>query len=227
MSFEFGVDIAIKPKNQDKIIQNIVIASLHTYGNAHILLLLENIPGNRDAFKHFIEEIFKQKLPGFDYDVVVATKINVPLLQIQKHGVYKFYQENHSDFKQYIRDNTVIITSGYALQAITEDDNLSIECFYDYIFNKTYFFAPQTCTYIFPIDSFATTLMQWMDYCYLPTDCSRKEFMNYQFRYIKEHYDFLSKQPPIQRTQIVEVYNHNGWEDVYAISKGYAKVSKD
>ena len=225
--FEFGIDLSVKPKYQEKINTNILISSKHTYGNAHVLLLLENRPGSVESFKHYIDNLFKANLPHFDYDVVVAAKLDLNLQAIKKYGVYKFYQENHSDFKRYIQDNTVIITSGYALQAITESDDLSIECFYDYIFNKTYFFAPQTCTYVFPIDSFTTTLMRWENNGYKSTDCSRVEFSKLQFQYIKDHYDFLSHQPPLQRFRIVEATSPSMWREVYEESKKYKKVSKD
>jgi DNA polymerase I-like protein with 3'-5' exonuclease and polymerase domains len=227
LGFEFGVDIGVKPKYQDKVNTDILISSKHTYGNAHVLLLLENRPGSVEGFKHYIDNFFKANLPHFDYDVVVTAKLDLNLQAIKKYGVYKFYQENHSDFKRYIQDNTVIITSGYALQAITESDDLSIECFYDYIFNKTYFFAPQTNTYVFPIDSFTTTLMRWENNGYKSTDCSRLEFAKLQFLYIKDHYDFLSCQPPLQRFHIVQATSTSMWKDVYEESKKYKKVSKD
>ena len=225
--FSFGIDIDVKPKFQNKINTNILISSKHTYGNAHVLLLLETMPGSIEGFKHYIDTIFKANLPGFDYDVVVTAKLDFNLQDIKKYGVYKFYQDNHSDYKRYIRDNTIIVTSGYALQAITEDDNLSIECFYDYVFNKTYFFAPQTCTYVFPIDSFTSILSRWEGNGYKSTDCSRVGFMKLQFQYIKEHYSYLSMQPPLQRISIVEVNSKSMWKDVYEVSKKYSSVSKD
>ena len=92
--FEFGIDLDVKPKYQEKINTNILISSKHTYGNAHVLLLLENRPGSIDSFKHYIDNLFKANLPHFDYDVVVATKLDLNLQAIKKYGVYKFYQED-------------------------------------------------------------------------------------------------------------------------------------
>lgn len=226
MSFTFGVDSSVKPKDQGKILNSICIASKHTYGNAHVLLLLETEPKCVSQFKYSMEVLFKQNLPNFDYDVVVATKLNVSREVIQKQGIYRFYQENGSDFQQYVRDNTIIICSGYALQAITLADDLSIECFYDYVFNKTYFYSPRTRTYVFPIDAINVVLNLQNDK-WTPVDCSRTEFMYLQMRYIKEHYEALKNPPSPKRIKIIQAQTRDDWRGICEVSKKYDKVSWD
>ncbi len=226
MAFNFGIDISVAKKNQDRISSSISIASKHTSGNAHVLLLLEATPKQSSKFKLAIEILLHQMLPGFDYDVIVASKLSYTAEQIQKHGVYKYYQEYSTDFMVYIKPNTIIMTSGYALQSITLADDLSVKCFYDYIFNKTYFYSPRTGTYVFPFDALNVVFKLTNDY-YAPMDCSRTQFMYLQFQTIKNKYDMLSKPPVRKRIKIEQVISRSDWYEFLNVGSKFPKISYD
>ena len=226
MDFSFGVDTTVKSKNQSKIVNSICIASKHNNNKKHLLLLLESHIKNEDQFKFMIKTMLDIKMPDFDYDVVVSTKLNSNREDIRKAGVYRYYQENKSDYESYINNNTVIVSSGYALQAITLDGNLSIDCFYDYIFNKTYFYSPRTQTYVFPIDS-SSVLFSYEVGRYIPIDCSRVEFMMLQLTYIKEHYEELESPPVPKRFKTIECSSREEWLEICGTTKKYNKISLD
>ena len=226
MNFNFGIDTSILPKNQNDVIEDILVATKSNNSKHHILLLLENKPDKSGPFKTFIINLFKVYLPEYDYDVVIASKLNMGIEHIKKHGVYKYYQQNHSDFLSYVRDNTVVLTSGYALQAVTQSDNLSIDCFYDYVFNNTYFYSPRTLTYILPFDSFLSVIIKWDNTGYALKQCSRVEFMKLQFQCIKDNPSLFTK-PKLDRYIIKKVNNNDDWDAFILASKKYNKISLD
>lgn len=226
MSFNFGIDTSILPKNQNNVIEDILVATKSNNSKHHILLLLENKPDKSGPFKTFIINLFKVYLPEFDYDVVIASKLDMGIEHIKKHGVYKYYQQNHSDFLSYVKDNTVILTSGYALQAITHSDDLSIDCFYDYVFNNTYFYSPRTLTYILPFDSFLSVILKWDNTGYALKQCSRVEFMKLQFQCIKNNPSLFIK-PKLDRYMIKKVSSDDDWDAFILASKKFTKISLD
>ncbi len=224
--FSFGIDTSITSKNQSKKVGELLVASQHLHGNNHILMLLELPPPNLSRFTQYIKLFFKEYLPNFDYDVVIASAIHATLVEVKKHAIYKFYQDNTSDYYKYIKPNTVVISSGYALQSITKADDISIECFYDYMFNKTYFYSPQLRHYVFPIDSF-TVLTKFDKDRYIPVDCSRYEFAKLQCKDIIEKYTSLSCPPVPMRIRTIKVGSRQDWLDMLKEGTRHDKIAFD
>jgi hypothetical protein len=154
MGFEFGnIETTIKKKNRDAIVENIVLYSRNNNKNKHVLFLLE-YPIESIYAKTAIVSWLSKQFIDFDIDIVSASQIKATSDQIKKNGIYRFYRENKSDFTKFIREGqTVVIPFGYALNAITLSPDLSVECFQDHVFNKTYFFSPQINAFVFPIDA--------------------------------------------------------------------------
>lgn len=200
--FDFGdIDINVSTKHQEKVTENILYFSVNNNRKKHILVLLE-LATHGQLLIRPLSNILKEKLPDFDFDIVSATKVKLDKNRIKKETIYRFYEANKSDFKSYIRENTVILCFGISLSSIIESPNLLISCFYDYIFNKTYFFAPQTGTYVVPVDGLEDIITFNEKYhSYIPADSSRYEFFKHQLDVINNN-SFLCN-PPIPKRKII------------------------
>jgi len=106
-----------------------------------------------------------------------------------------------------------VVTFGYALQGVTLSSDLSVECFYDFVFNKTYFYSSDTGTYVFPCDDlfdlFKITTSGWM-----PKDSSRGMFARHQLEYIKNKYDNLKSGMDEDRYVINKLVTKNDFKDL-------------
>jgi len=99
----------------------------------------------REIFLRFISSIV-------DADILVLNCFNFNLDK-EPNKIIDFYADRCIDLKQYIKPKSKIITVGRALYSIIKSDDLDIKGFYDIIFNKTYFYAPDLDSIIFPIDN--------------------------------------------------------------------------
>jgi DNA polymerase I-like protein with 3'-5' exonuclease and polymerase domains len=227
MGFEFGnINTSIKKKNQDLIVDNISYLSQKIGKGKHLLFLLEH-PIESPMLKLLLINWIKKNFPDFDIDIVSASAINASDEQIKKQGIYRFYLENKSNFDKYIRENTIIIPFGYALSAITQSFDLSVDCFYDHVFNKTYFFSPQTNTYVFPIDSIGELFKSNIGNSYSLKDCSRVYFALYQFQQVKNRYEELKTPPVPERLQIKILKTKEDWSMFYVKHLGPGLLSWD
>jgi DNA polymerase I-like protein with 3'-5' exonuclease and polymerase domains len=167
-------------------------------------------------------------LPYFDFDIVTASKVATSKDDIKKQTIYKFYIANSSDYKRFIRPNkTVIVPLGFAISAIIKSSDLSTECFYDYVFNKTYFYAPQTNTHCVPIDSIDELFVYDSDLrSYLPKDNSKVEFAKYQIQQVISHYEVLKLPREANRLSINRITTKEGWKEFYNKFKDHIKYPK-
>jgi len=139
-------DIDIKRKNS-----LIDVIQYTNSSNPEIYILLEE-KLNEKILKKFIELIFKEI--GQSSSITILSVL--PFIPTQKDlakTVVDFYIKSSIDLLKYIKPFSKIITVGRALYSITKSDALNTKTFYDIIFNKQYFYAPELRSYIFPIDS--------------------------------------------------------------------------
>lgn len=214
MAFEFGeINTSVKLKNQNAITKN--LSYLSTTGkNRHLLFVLEH-PLRDRVLIGSVTRWIQKNCPGFDVDVVSASLINATDEEIKKQGIFRFYKDNCIDFNQFIRPGqTVIVPFGYALSSIIKAPDLSTECFHDFVFNKTYFFAPQVGCYVFPIDS-VEDLFKPVNEFWFPKDSSRVMFALMQIHYIDTMYEKLRKPPAIDRLSLHMLHTKADWNDFY------------
>ena len=212
--FEFGgINTKVKMNEQDSLVKEILLHSVKSNTDKHLLILTEKKYTN--AQLGALSTWLKKHLVGFSYDLVTATILDVSMEKIKKEGYYHHYKRARSDFSRYIiPDKTIVVTLGSALNAITLSSDLSVECFQDYIFNKTYFYSPQTDTYVFPLDGYMSLFQNEQGY-WAPKDCSRVEFALYQIQQIKTFYGTLKETPPIRTPRIIELKTKEDWHDFY------------
>ena len=216
MSFDFGdINVSIKKKNQNLIVKELSLYHKISNKERHLLFLLE-YPIKELGLQVALLKWVEKQFPGFDIDIISASAINIDNEEtIKKQGIYRFYLENGSEFSTYIRENTIIIPFGYALSAITRSYDLSTECFYDFIFNKTYFYSPQTGTNVFPIDSVYSLFKETLGGNFTLKDCSRVYFALYQFQKIKDNYEELKSVESPERLKIEVLKTEEDWKIFY------------
>lgn len=225
MGFEFGLtNTTVKAKNRNAIVDDICLYSRNNGKKNHILFLLE-YPLEGIDIKTALSVWTTKNFPGYDIDIVSASVIKATDDQIKKHGIYRFYLENRSDFNKYIREGTIVIPFGYVLSAVTLSNDLSTECFHDIVFNKTFFFCQQTNTYVFPIDSIHD-LFKRGDYSYTTKDSSRLYFALYQFRYIKDHIEELQNPLVPDRLYIEKLKTKADWKAFFEEHRRNTKENK-
>jgi DNA polymerase-1 len=78
----------------------------------------------------------------------------IPSLEELKKQISNFYADNTIELKNYIQPHSKILTIGRALNAITFDTDITVEGFYDIIFNQSYFNSSKLQSIIFPIDRY-------------------------------------------------------------------------
>jgi DNA polymerase I-like protein with 3'-5' exonuclease and polymerase domains len=225
--FEFGMLQETSTRKDIGVVRkDILLHHQHSGKDNHLLFLVETSQYTNQEVKGLVQWI-NQNVHGFNYDVVAATPLDVDIDFIRKRTIYKFYQQNSSNFMQYVKPgSTIIIPLGIALSAITKSDDLNTECFYDYVFNKTYFYSPQTDTYVYPIDGFLS-LFKFLDGMYRPKDCSRLVFAEYQLNWLIKNYDKFRNPPDIDRLIINEVKSESDFRDMLHINRNAPKVAQD
>ena len=214
MGFEFGgIEVSTPKKNIEKINNNILLGSSHRGNDKHVLFLV-NTPSVPTRLVSVLKNWINVNLLGYDFDIVSASNIDASNEDIKKSSIYLFFIKNRSEFKKYIIPNkTVIVTFGYALQGVTLSSDLSVDCFYDFVFNKTYFYSPDTSTFVFPCDDlfeiFKFTGSGWM-----PKDSSRSLFARHQLEFIKSHYADLKDGLDEDRCVINRLVTKNDFKDL-------------
>jgi len=183
--FEFG----FKPKEK-KI--STVLLDVKNNPHKHILFLSDIKPDKQYLFS--FQTICKKIIPNYSYTIVLASKKIGTEELIKKHGIYRFYETEKSDFENYIQNETVVVSMGMAIQAITLNDNIILQDFYDFIFNRTYFYSPEIKRYVFPVDSWYTLFEQGNLYV-SPRKSSKFNFFTYQLQAIDRLYPIISNPP--------------------------------
>jgi DNA polymerase I-like protein with 3'-5' exonuclease and polymerase domains len=227
MGFEFGnLNSNIKKKNRDAIVDDVCLFSQNNGKKHHILFLIEYPIESIFVRKALVNWVIKNFV-GYDFDIVSASAIRATDEQIKKNGIFRFYLENKSDFNSFIRPGTIVVPFGYALSAITRSGDLQTDCFHDLIFNRTYFYSPQTGTYVFPINSMVDLFKKGITDAYIPKDNSRQYFALYQFKYIKDHIDVLSEPMEVDRIIIEKIRTKEEFINFCKANMHWKKISWD
>jgi DNA polymerase I-like protein with 3'-5' exonuclease and polymerase domains len=70
-----------------------------------------------------------------------------------KTNIGWFYYDNYFDLSKYIPEKSTIISIGSAIYTLTYGNtDLNTETFYDFIFNKTYFYTTLYSKWVYPVD---------------------------------------------------------------------------
>ncbi len=164
-----------------------------THPNPDITFVVDEFWSKKDIdnfHKHFIMHDFGRAM--INYQILYCFKYLADEKE-QSKGMEKFYSKNKIKFEDYIDPYSKVIPIGRAVYAITESTDIKAETFYDYIFNKTYFYAPEIKSNIFPVD---------FKSMWFRKDCFSNWFMKYQVNRALEDIPFQKRQRPKKRVVI-------------------------
>jgi DNA polymerase I-like protein with 3'-5' exonuclease and polymerase domains len=217
MNFTFGeLNTTVAKKDQDRISSRILLHSEAKGRKRHILFLVEH-PYPALVIKGLETWINREFANSYDYDIVSASLLEVSAEEIKKQGIYHFYSQNKSDYEQYLRPSqSIVVTFGSALSAVTLSPDLSYECFQDYVFNKTYFYSPALDANVFPIDGVLQLFKRDPPKKYFVLkDCSGVQFANRQFATVIGNYETLKNPSGVLRTRVIRLKTSQDWHDFY------------
>lgn len=185
-----GLNVASTKKSlAADLIQDIVQIEHTSDKGPYVLVLLDEFY-YPDKLKKI--SIFLERNGIKNYRCVNALNCIIPKEDL-KGEISRFYRINQSKWKQYAEGAKGIIAVGAALYAINQSSDLMTYCFYDIMFNKSYFWSPDANTWVFPIDSFqdifAPIQQQQSDNMYHvenpgPANTYKTHFAEYQFKQI-------------------------------------------
>lgn len=190
MPFEFGSLTTQTKKKEIGLNKKNPILFTDIKSNKMVVFLFDGFYPQSllNAFKIWI----RKSLPN--HSILGLSTVLVDIKSDELTQIVDFYSRLHIDFNTYLKEyeqyEKVYVTLGRAIYAVTESDDISIEDFYDFIFNKTYFYSPKLKAKVFPIDHptsmFKDSLQSWM-----PADRARTHFAEFQFKCINNNFDFL------------------------------------
>jgi DNA polymerase I-like protein with 3'-5' exonuclease and polymerase domains len=151
-----GLSVASTKKSlAADLIQDIVQID-HTNDKGPYVLVLLDEYYYPDKLKRI--SIFLERNGIKNYKAVTSLNCVIPKEDL-KGEISRFYRINQSKWKQHAEGAKGIIAVGAALYAINQSSDLMTYCFYDVMFNKSYFWSPDANTWVFPIDSFQEIFM--------------------------------------------------------------------
>jgi len=195
--FEFG-ELTTKVKKtatsfhtSDSIIYNDITEATKDA----VVVILDTFYPSRiiDSYVKVLKQTLKNKA------IVIICSISKVLTdaEIKRGGVIDFYIRNTINIKQTLSSipnfsacNAIYVSCGRAIYGITQSDTITVEDFYDFIFNKTYFYAPSLKGYVFPINSLFD-LFKNENSSWLVKDCSLANFALFQYKFIETNFSSL------------------------------------
>jgi len=181
MAFEFG-NISVKAKKKElNINQKNPVIHVSDKGSKVQYCFVLDTYYPRSIVYPFLKWIDKN-IRNNSYIVLVATTLDCKADELKQ--IVDFYSRNTIQIDDYLPDNfnnVIYMSVGRSIYTFTESDELSVETFYDFIFNKTFFFAPKVKSYVFPID-YLMLLFKEINGNWVPKDSSRMNFANLQIR---------------------------------------------
>lgn len=190
MGFEFGLSKQMKKKEASIVQKNpLILTDIKSSHNMIVCIFDTFYP---KSLVTSIKKWININLP--DFSVVGITATTLDIVGEDLKGVVDFYTRNKIDFDKVLEPfksyNKVYIPFGRAIYAITQSDDISVEDFYDFIFNPTYFFSPDLRGYCFPVDH-PFALFKNMNGSFVPCDASRTHFAEFQLKKIKSRFSQL------------------------------------
>jgi len=148
MSEFFSFDSGLNVEKSTDIITNQVI---YEDTNPDFYILID------DYLKKSDLSLFKKLLKKFlkidpNFKLVYSFKIKYSDKQIKKN-ILNFVLENGIELTEYIPPNSKVLAIGRSLYTITKDTDIQLASFQEIVWNKTYFYAPEIKSWIFPVCS--------------------------------------------------------------------------
>ena len=145
----------------------------------------------------------------------------------QKTGIVAFYRNNSSNFWKEVEEDSIIITVGAALYAVTQSDDIYPDHMHERIFGKSHFwFSRETKNmknierqqlrgnWIFPIDSF-TDIFAY-GFSSPPVEGYKTELTRFQFKAVIKYKDISPPRYPklnkifiYTKEEFIDFYNDN------------------
>lgn len=114
-----------------------------------ITLVTEGVPtpGQIKYLRHFMANQYGD----VSFQILSAVQFQPKQVDL-KTNVTDFYVNNRINFKDYLKPWSKVVPIGRALYSFTETSDLDARSFYDFVFNKTWFFVPEYKAFVFPVD---------------------------------------------------------------------------
>ncbi len=195
MGFEFGsLTTQTKRKEINLNQKNPVIHIEQDKNNAmQICILLDTFYPKTllNSFKKWVE-----LNTTYNYIILVATTLDCKAEELTQ--VVDFYTRNTIQIQDYLPatfNNVYYISVGRSIYSFTESDDLTVESFHDFIFNKTYFYSPKVNSYVFPID-YLVLLFKPFNSDQVLKNSARASFASLQIKYVQTLWSSLRKEIP-------------------------------
>jgi|GEM_PF-2467332 len=109
----------------------------------------------------------------------------------KKNNIGKYYYSNKIDYSKYIKPFSKVMTFGRCIYTFTYgNSDIQVECFYDMIFNNTYFYSSENKNYIFPCNMF---------FEFFNKDNFENYFFKYQLEKCKEYINTEIRIPTLKK----------------------------
>lgn len=147
MSFFKKIDISI-PK--DKQLEKVENQFLHYEEHPELIFVTDDYNKRQISYiRNALQKVFKQNIPSFAllYSFIYKAKDN----EITKN-ITDFMYKYACDYTKYIPDGSRVICIGRSIYSFTLETSFNAEAFYPYDYVDTYFFHPDTKSFIFPVD---------------------------------------------------------------------------
>jgi DNA polymerase I-like protein with 3'-5' exonuclease and polymerase domains len=195
MGFEFGAINTTTKRKEISIDQKNPVIYIETKkSNDYQICILLDTFYPKSIMDSFIKWV--QINTSNNFIVLVATTLDCKAEELKQ--VVDFYTRNTINLKEYLPNtfnNIYYISVGRAIYSFTESDDLTVESFYDFIFNKTYFFSPKVNSYVFPID-YLTLLFKKFGSSMVIKNSARVNFASLQIQYLKNEAKVWDKKIP-------------------------------
>ncbi|HOF44388.1 MAG TPA: DNA polymerase [Candidatus Pacearchaeota archaeon] len=184
MEYTLGMQVPSKSKKNSLIKDFFIYQKIKDNSPFEIIVALDNEYPQAllNSFQIFLEKEF----PLNTIKIILAVKSKPP-----RQATSRFYKEEAYDFSSYLPKNNkyFIISVGMAICTVSRSVQLSVSDFYDFVFNKTYFYAPYYKTYCFPIDNLYALFKK--NEVWVPKDAFRLHFTRLQCKTLRDNADTL------------------------------------
>lgn len=201
MPFEFG-DLTTKTRKKEVSIsrKNCLIEVQDLNTSYQVCFLLDSFYPAQiiKSFKKLIEMSIKSS-----YCILSATTLDIKSDDLKQ--VVDFYSRNSIDILNNLPpnfNNVIYVSIGRAIFSFTKSDDLTVDSFYDFIFNNTYFYSPDVKSYVFPIDQLYSLFKNTLG-SFVPQDAARTHFAEFQLKTLATKAEAL-----LRETQIPEYTIH-------------------
>ena len=137
----------------DKRSQEVKDPIIYSDPNPEFYILTESISKVQISY---IKRLMRATLGREANFQLIYSFIFVPKGKDLTKNVTNFVQKYSVDFKKYIPENSKILCMGRSIYSLTMETSFTASAFYPYDYVDTYFYHPDTKSYVFPVDDFFT-----------------------------------------------------------------------